>query len=472
MANNFWDNSDADNNANNANNWSLGNVPTGTDVAVLDATSTTNCTLSGNISCAGISVTAAYSGTLALGAYSWTTTGDMTFDGTGSVTNSNGCKLNCGGNFDHKDQGTWVTWAHLEMTGSAKTITGTAANILLHLTISDDTTLSSATTTKLSIARTLTVASGKQLTLDQDLYYSGSGGTVSLIAGTVSISVGKQLYSASAIIDVTGEISGAGTWYLWSGSTVRTMTGTSTPALMTVYRDATLAAGTYGSPSVTLSSSYNVSSLTFGTGTVIFTGAVTFIAQSANYTIANSTNNPDIEFQGAVALTETGAVIIWTAGSGTITLSGSTTVDFNGETVEDIDVDTAGMVTLTGSVTTGSLVITNGTLALGTNNVTTTGNFTVSAGTTVTGTGTITCGATFVCNGTSGVGNDVTFNGPDLDITTAGSASYTTATNSDASAGVAVDATDGTNTDGMGNVNWNFAAAAAVVIFRRRREGC
>ena len=48
MAANYWDNSDADNDGNNPNNWSLGTVPAGTDVATFDNTSDDNCTFTDN----------------------------------------------------------------------------------------------------------------------------------------------------------------------------------------------------------------------------------------------------------------------------------------------------------------------------------------------------------------------------------------------------------------------------------------
>ena len=55
----------------------------------------------------------------------------------------------------------------------------------------------------------------------------------------------------------------------------------------------------------------------------------------------------------------------------------------------------------------------------------------------------------------------ITWNGPDLDVTGTAVAKYTTATNSDASAGTQVDATDNC-TDGTGNTNWNFGAVGTT----------
>jgi len=86
MAANLWDNSDLDNDANNANNWSLGTVPAGTDVATFDNTSDANCLFSGSISCAEIDVTADYDGDIDMATFNLTTTGDMTLTVRGYLT--------------------------------------------------------------------------------------------------------------------------------------------------------------------------------------------------------------------------------------------------------------------------------------------------------------------------------------------------------------------------------------------------
>lgn len=57
----------------------------------------------------------------------------------------------------------------------------------------------------------------------------------------------------------------------------------------------------------------------------------------------------------------------------------------------------------------------------------------------------------------------IIWNGPDLDAGFSATASWATVTDSDASAGIEVTATD--CTDSGGNTNWNFGAAAAEVFF-------
>lgn len=152
----------------------------------------------------------------------------------------------------------------------------------------------------------------------------------------------------------------------------------------------------------------------------------------------------------------------WTKGTGSLIFSGTEaqTVNLNDETVEDIEIDkTAEIVTLTGGFTTDSLTLTDGTLDIDGNNIETTGNFTQAADTTcqdTTGGGLITVGGNFVINGSSG--NECIWNGPDLDVTGTAVAHYTTATDSDATAGTEVTATDNC-VDGTGNTDWDFGAA-------------
>lgn len=79
----------------------------------------------------------------------------------------------------------------------------------------------------------------------------------------------------------------------------------------------------------------------------------------------------------------------------------------------------------------------------------------------------ITVNGNFALNGTNG--NEITFNGPDLDITGTAEAHFTTATDSDASAGTEVDATDNC-TDGTGNTNWNFGGIEAHKYYYVQQE--
>ena len=141
MANNIWDNSDLDNDGNNLNNWSLNQVPTGTDVAYFDVTAVANCTFSASLTCAGINVTSAYSGIVDFNDQTISTTGDQTYDGSGEVKFGTGT-ITCTGNFDNADQTTFTPEAStLKMNGVSKTITSASGKDVNNLTIDGASTV-------------------------------------------------------------------------------------------------------------------------------------------------------------------------------------------------------------------------------------------------------------------------------------------------------------------------------------------
>jgi hypothetical protein len=220
--------------------------------------------------------------------------------------------------------------------------------------------------------------------------------------------------------------------------------------------------------------------LVFADGTT-FSNEVKFLGRDASdkLTILQTTNNPSLTFKDDIIVDNTNltsANFIWTKGTGSITFSGTAnqSVDFDGETVEDITIDkTAGKVTLTGDGSTDSVTCTDGELDIDGNNLTTvsSGNFTVAANFTLSDTsggGLVTVAGNLDVNGTSG--NTVTWNGPDLDVTGTADADFTVVTNSDASAGTEVDATDNC-TDSGGNTNWNFAVFVPYPRPRGLRAG-
>ncbi len=175
--------------------------------------------------------------------------------------------------------------------------------------------------------------------------------------------------------------------------------------------------------------------------TLIVTGTTTFLLNNdADVEVDDTGVATNWTFQGDVVHTEGAGAIIWTPGSGTITLSGTVAqnIDFGGLTVEAIVIDNAS-----GTVTFGDAL--------------TTAAFTAQPNASIAGAVSITVQRNFALNGTSG--NEITFNGPDLDVTGTAVAHFTTATDSDASAGTKVTATDNC-VDGTGNTNWDFSIEA------------
>ena len=156
-----------------AANWSLNRVPTGTDVAYFDATAVANCTFSGALSCAGINVTAAYSGIVDFNDQAITTSGNQTYDGTGEVKCGTGT-IKFGGNLDNKDQAGWTReTSTFRCTANADIVTDTGSR-LTSLTVDSGVTLTigAASSTLLissgtiTLTGTLAVPSGKFFDVD------------------------------------------------------------------------------------------------------------------------------------------------------------------------------------------------------------------------------------------------------------------------------------------------------------------
>ena len=478
MADNIWDNSDADNDGNNVNNWSLGAL-NATDVLVFDsATTSANCTFSAAHSCAGIRFDNTYTGTVDAVTFAVTigATGlDCTNGGSATLDLGSGA-WTCSGDWDTEDIGTHVvttSGSTVTLTGSSKTFAGFVGNAsgvaLRDLTITGTYT-ATVTSGEISIGRDLKVDAGvltiaaSAVVNTRNLYGGGTGvffqnlGTITG-AGTLVIEANQEIAELTGTLDVaTLDIAGS--------------SAESTP------ENGILPAGTYGSATVRIgqvSGSLTSGRATrFAAGSFVFSGDVTFGAgqNGGTCTVDLATNNPDIEFRGDVAFVEAfGNALTWSKGTGGFTFGGTATqaVDFEGATsgaigVEDIEINkTAGKVTLAGDMETDSFTGTDGELDIDGNNLTSVGAVTAAANFTFSDTaagGLITCD-TLDLNGTAG--NVVTWNGPDLNVTGATAiCDYTTATNSDASAGLEIDATNN-GVDGTGNTNWDFSAATTAI---------
>ena len=205
---------------------------------------------------------------------------------------------------------------------------------------------------------------------------------------------------------------------------------------------------------------------TGGTRSAKLNGNLSAGSFTCTFTTVNGTFLPDgynLDITGDIT---TDANTNWTKGAGTITLSGTIaqSINLNGLSVEAIDIDkTAGTVTFAANVSPTAFTVSQGTVDINGKTITTTSHVTVAAGTTVNDTiggGGFVVGGNFAINGSSGSG--VVWNGPDLQITGTAAALYTTVTNSNATGGTEVTATN--STDGGGNTNWVFGPAAGETI--------
>ncbi len=459
MAANNWDNSTADGLANTAANWSLGNVPTGTDVATfLDAVSSTNCLFDVSISCAGIDVKLTYSGDVDMATFNLTTSSDMTFDGSGIFDCGTGT-LTCSGNFDNKDQTTWTRGAStVVMDGTGKTIIGSSAKDLFNLTIAAGATitLDASTSLFLDVFGDLDIQSGATLTLNESL---------------------QMRSTSSKQLTLTGDIAGSDTLVLRTIAFVHDggsiSAGTSVSASREITMSVSGGAQTFDGTWKFKPNSGN-RAVTFGAGTFTFTGDVTFDADvaSGTYTVDLETNDPDLVFEGGLTLADSGtsAILTWTKSTeptqeitfgGTTSFDDQTTNGSSATNLGDVEVDGTSL-TLSSNMDCDDFTLTTGTVDIDANDLDLTGNYLQAQGTTIqdtTGGGEVIIAGTLDINGISGT--PCVWNGPDVNLTGAGDADWTTITNSATIVVTDIDATFNC-TDGTGNgAGWDFGAPAA-----------
>lgn len=388
-------------------------------------------TLAGGFTTEELTVESGSTGTIDLNDQDITITGDATFQGSGTITCGAGT-ITCGGHFSTTSQGTWTCeTCELVLTGTTKNFVGKSAQTCKYLTVTGSYTVSG-------------------------FLYPWQG-TTDIQGSLVITGGGNNLYIYNnTSTTVSGSVTGTSN-VLIRASTLTSMTGTWDVATTVSYDVVFTATGTFGGAFDFTGQSGGTRTVTFGSGTRVFSDNVTFDDLGGTYTISQAANG-SLEFQGNVTVTSTGT-FNWTKGTGTITLSGaSASADFDGKTVEDIVVNSVGgTVTLTGNVTPDTLTLTAGTLDLDTFDVTT-ASYSQAAGTTLTAAGasngSITTSGNVSISGTSGSGCVVT--NAVFDVGGTGSASYTTVTDSDASADQVITATN--STDLGTNPGWVFSS--------------
>ncbi len=339
MADNIWNNSDADNDGNNPNNYSLVRVPTTGDTMLFDNTSDANCTFSGNISCDAINVTSVYDGDIDFNDFDISTTGNETYDGTGELKRGTGTNT-CGGNFDDKDQGTVTSESStVVLNGTAKNLISSSSRSFWNLTIDGSITLDAATFSRAQVLNDLVVNGGKSFTLNENF----------------------RLLDAAVAATATnnGTIDGAQPFSMRGVGSILNQNGIFT-APLEVQNGSQISGGTYGG-TVLLEQHSGIRTSTLGTAggqTLTFQGAVTIQSDTpSTHRIDLSTHNPDLVFQDDVTLQELSGTLVWDKGTGINSITGAAnlSLDFNNKAIEDLVINkTAGDVTLTGWIQTDS----------------------------------------------------------------------------------------------------------------------
>ena len=419
-------------------------VPTSADDVVFDSGATQNCTCDVAISCLSLNIASTYSGTLdfADSSYSHTIAIDATFGGSGTLDLGNST-ITVSGSWDDLNQTTLVySGGSIVMDGDGETYASQGGwdGRLKSFRASADITVDGGFQIQNVGTGGLIIDTGKTISLTSGIIVVSNSPINS--SGTITTSAGTTiLIQYGAVITSLGVIDGSG-------------------LLAFRYNQSVTIGGNFATDvEFYANSGYVTATLNANT---TFYGTVYFKANSTRI-VTFQPSNYSIVFRGDIISTIAGT-FIWTAGTGTITASGTSNQDwdFNGESVEDIDIDkTSGTLTLSGNVDPDTLTLSSGTLDIDGNNITTINAFTQAFGTTckdTAGGGLISVGGNLAINGTSV--NPCVWNGPDLDVTGTAEASWTTVTNSNASTGSTVDATNNC-TDGGGNDSgWNFGSAS------------
>ncbi|MCP4535785.1 MAG: hypothetical protein GY832_01400 [Chloroflexi bacterium] len=392
MADNIWDNSDGDNDGNVAANWSLGNVPTGTDVAVFDSGTTSDgCVFSAPLSCQGMRFDNAYSGTVDSNNQA-ITLGSSGLDctGGGSATIDMGSSIwTISGDCDIEDIGTLTAGTStIVFAGSSATYTLTAwwskkpYKIQVNATNTVNLTPQGSVSLQIAAGGNLIVRGTLNLLGDSSNYIQTENGT-------------------NVTIGAAGILSGLGglrmqTPFNGDGIFMEADTGQITLAYIRFqcYDANVLQAGVYNTDvrlypnyqnnsSIALDGAYTFGKLrwlgdasghnhtvTCADGTTINCGDLTLSSSGSSvYTVTSTGNDVDWNISGDVTVTLSGgAAFAWNRGTGTMTLdstgSADQSIDFDGKSIETlvIDSDSTGTITFTGSLTTHSFTGTNGTV--------------------------------------------------------------------------------------------------------------
>lgn len=367
MADRYWIAGSAAN-WNDTANWSTtsggssgASVPGSGDVAIFDANGLGDCRF--NASMAGCSISVPTASTYT-GNFDFDTDDldhtvlDVNFQ-SGTWTWGAG-KITCTGNFETSNScavasgGASGSVVSLSMTGTTKTMTIRKSDFIKG---------------RLEIAGSITWHNNSSV--DQ----STQGSLIVVAGGTFTLNQHYRIDSGTWIVENTGTFTGTATYYpsIRNGTLTVNAGGTWSPDSTRFWG----AAGTISNAMTIDGDLLQECDITFPSGTTVITGDWTW---SYTDTQDNTTNNPDIEVRGDIIASAIPTA--YTKGTGTITLSGTANqlIDFQGESVEDIVINKAsGTVTLTGNVTTDSLVCTSGgNIDFATYNVTCNGTFDLS----------------------------------------------------------------------------------------------
>lgn len=326
MSDTVWNNSDADNDGNNPNNWSDG-LPVAGKRAVFDNTNVANCVFSSGITCDGIRTASNYSGDIDMGdslSHSWGSDG-VVLGHSGNFDCGAGTSHTVAGSFDWSGHtgtftGATATWT---MTGAGTTITGDASG--------------AKRPWKLVIEANVTTGSHVNL--------QGHSGGLTVDGATLTIDTGHVFIclSVNAAVTNSGAVAGGGELRVNNGS-LTTLSGTITVATLRLMGSGTMAAGTYDSANVLLLQDETAARTRVFGGATTFTGDVTIRnTRTAAYTLDLDTNSANVRFGGAAVFDiDSSGGIAFSMGAGSIQFDGDITDQITGS--GELDPDSATLL--------------------------------------------------------------------------------------------------------------------------------
>ena len=422
---------------------------------IFDANSTGACTCDGGIICNDFHVQSSHTGSIDLGdaSLSHFAYGNCTFEGGGSFDFGN-ASLETRGNFINSNQSGWVSaTGRLIMSGVDKTITSSTWNQRIWIL----EIASSLVTALAGVAIHQFIQINEDCKFKTEFSHNISGGG-SIINGAVESSAllflnGATSFGSKCNVDVATLRSSWSTWTFSAGATINPVAADNNGNPLTLTGDPVILGGNW-----TLSNASGSKFIDFLTD-VTFSGPVTFSGTGGILDIRNNSGNPSLAFQGDVTITESGGTINWLKGTGSIALSGANaqSINFASKSVESLQIDkSADTATIAAGFTSDGLDGMQGSVDINGQTITLSGDLASSPGVSfldTPNTGSIAVGGNFSLNGANG--SEITWTGPDLNIIGQAFASWTIVTNSNASAGSAIDATDNCSDNG-GNTGWTF----------------
>jgi hypothetical protein len=468
----FWDNSDADNDGNNLNNWSLGNVPQAGEVAIFDATTDGNCTFSAGLTCDGIWALPDYSGNVDFGDSKTYEIGDsgLQFNHQGTLDWGIGSTYTASGNLNSRDVNGAVTYGTSIITLMESGVTWYIGSSKHHYRIN--------------------IPTGVLVNSD----YDGAGVTYCYggiyIDGTLNVGGFIGVRDSDLVINDGGILTGNNVWARNTDVTLNSGGVVNCDLIEFVWPNSTVVnAGNYD---CTFKFTGSASTLVMGSGTITcdsfeaeagFTGDITvdfatnpcaFIVEGATTIDLNSTGDIIFDFAGGTSTIDLqgdvireitgGGSYIWNTGSGDPETLFSSTSD------QDVEFPTgfalgrteinksAGRLKWLDDTSFESLTITDGTVDWNGKSFVITENFIQTGGDWA---GASLSGVSFDVNGNL----NLTSTAIDMDasgtwfLDVAGTANVANATVAWSNAGSGNEITATNSTDNDNNINWSFGAA-------------